>query len=208
MDVGRKHEMPGSEVKDFMNELIKLLGWHWLIRLCKFQLYNSTMHHLYLHCVPTTQSQIFFYHHIFDPFTHHLPLLPLVTTILLSVSMSFYFSFSKYFKNYYLPLCLHSIFFSISFSWTTWWFDNHVFYKLFPLVSLELNWHHTELLQYCWLYFLCCTLYTQDYLVTTNLYVSICLPFFTQSSKLPPFWQPSVYSLYLHLFLFCLFIVL
>ena len=41
-----------------------------------------------LHCVPTTQSQTFLHHHIFDPLYPLLPLLPflLVTTILLSMT--------------------------------------------------------------------------------------------------------------------------
>lgn len=46
--------------------LIKKCWWHGLIRLHGFPVYSSMTHHLHTDCVPTTQSQIFFNHHIFD----------------------------------------------------------------------------------------------------------------------------------------------
>ena len=71
---------------------LNLLGWCCLIKLCRFQLYNSIIHHLYIPLIFTTQNQIFFSHHIFDLLYHlislHSPLL-LVTSIQLSVFISF-----------------------------------------------------------------------------------------------------------------------
>ena len=58
-----------------------LLGWHWLIRSHRCQVHISMVL-----CVPTTWSQIIFYHHV--------PPFPLVNTIVLSGSMSFCLFFS------------------------------------------------------------------------------------------------------------------
>ena len=58
------------------------MGWHWLIKVCSFQLYNSIIHHLYIVlCVYHPASSLC---HHFSPFTlSHLPHpLPLVITIL------------------------------------------------------------------------------------------------------------------------------
>ena len=41
--------------------LLNLLGWHWLIKLYRFQVYDSIMHHLFIvFCVFTTPSQVSF----------------------------------------------------------------------------------------------------------------------------------------------------
>ena len=40
--------------------LLNLLGWHWLIKLYMFQVYNSTIHHLYIVlCVHHPNSSFF-----------------------------------------------------------------------------------------------------------------------------------------------------
>ena len=50
------------------------MGWHWLIDLYRFEVYNSMIIDVcILHCVPTTQSQILFHHHIFAPFSLYYP---------------------------------------------------------------------------------------------------------------------------------------
>ena len=69
--------------------LLQLLGWHWLIKLYRFQVYKSTIQHW--HGVFTTQSQISFHCHIFGPLYPLLPSqpLPLFTTIPLSLSTRF-----------------------------------------------------------------------------------------------------------------------
>ena len=72
---------------------------------------------------------------------------------------------------------------------------------IFPVPT----WHHTYLLEYCWLYSLCYILHPYDYFVTTNLYFLIPSPFPLVPSPLP-LWQPSVYVyefvsiLFIHLF--------
>ena len=70
---------------------LNLLGWHWLIRSSRFQVYIFLWYFIcMLHCAPTTQSQIIFQHHIFGSLHPSFPTsFFLVTTILLSVSMSF-----------------------------------------------------------------------------------------------------------------------
>ena len=69
--------------------LLNLLRWHWLIRLHRFQVYISMT--CISHCVPTTQNQVNFHYHIFDPLYLLVPPtpFPLVTIILLSVSKRF-----------------------------------------------------------------------------------------------------------------------
>ena len=52
----------------FLMFLIKCIGVTLAIRLYMFQVYISMIHHLYIACVPTTQGQIIFCHHIFAPF--------------------------------------------------------------------------------------------------------------------------------------------
>ena len=82
----------------FLFYVPNLLGWQWLIRLHRFQVYNSKIYHLYImHCMPTTQHQIL-HHYIFDPFFPLLPspCSPLITSILLSVLMSVCFSFCSF----------------------------------------------------------------------------------------------------------------
>ena len=79
---------------NFFYLFIKLFGWHWLLDYvhfkCTFLWYMISI----LYCVPTTQSQIIFCHHIFGPLYPLLPPtpFPLVSTILFSVSMSFSFT--------------------------------------------------------------------------------------------------------------------
>ena len=60
--------------------------------------------HCVLHCVSATQRQIVFCHHMFDPLYPLLfpPPFPLVTAILLSVSMSF--NVKSYHVTQQLPL--------------------------------------------------------------------------------------------------------
>ena len=50
-------------------------------------MYNSTIHHLFIACEPTTQSQIFFRPHVCDSL-YPSPLFPLVTAISLSLCLS------------------------------------------------------------------------------------------------------------------------
>ena len=50
-------------------------------------MYNSTIHHLFIACEPTTQSQIFFCPHVCDSL-YPSPLFPLVTAISLSLCLS------------------------------------------------------------------------------------------------------------------------
>ena len=78
---------------DWILFLLNLLGWHWLIRLYRFQCTFLWYMFCMLHCVPTTQSQILCCHHIFDPLYSLLPPPPCppVNTILLSVSIRGFF---------------------------------------------------------------------------------------------------------------------
>ena len=67
--------------------LLNLVGWCWFIKLYRFQVYTSTIHH----CVLTTQSQVSFLHHIFDPMYPFVPPrtpLSLITTVMFSVYMT------------------------------------------------------------------------------------------------------------------------
>ena len=50
-------------------------------------------------------------------------------------------------------------------------------YKVVSPISLVPIWHHTLLLQYCWLYSLWCNLHPHDNSVTTNMYFSNPQPF-------------------------------
>ena len=42
--------------------------WHWFIKLYRFQVYNSIIHHCILYCVFITPNQASFHHHL-SPFT-------------------------------------------------------------------------------------------------------------------------------------------
>ena len=83
-------------------DLFIYLLWHWLIKLHRFQLYNSITHHLYIVlCVHLPKSSL-----LLSPFSSSLlsstspitphPSFPLVITILFSVTVR-YFSFSFFF---------------------------------------------------------------------------------------------------------------
>ena len=62
--------------------LLNLLGWHWLIKLCRFKVYNSIMHHLCIVlCVHHFKSSVFpspfisLYPHLpCPPLFHHIVL--------------------------------------------------------------------------------------------------------------------------------------
>ena len=41
----------------FLFFLLNLLGWNWFTKLYRFQVYNSTKHHLHTHCFPITQPK-------------------------------------------------------------------------------------------------------------------------------------------------------
>lgn len=91
----RKSKQGGEHIThpDFFFE-IKLIEWHWWIKLNRSQVYHSILHHLYICIVCVhTQSQISFHYHTlyllypFIPLPH--PPFPLVITILLSVPMNF-----------------------------------------------------------------------------------------------------------------------
>ena len=73
----------------FLSKL-NLLGWHWLIKLHRFQVYNSIIiRHLY--CIGCSLPRHVSSHHHLSPLYPLLPspypLFPMVTTILLSVSI-------------------------------------------------------------------------------------------------------------------------
>ena len=46
----------------FLKFLLNWLGWHWLIKLYRFQVYNSIIHYLYIVLCVHYQSQVFCYH--------------------------------------------------------------------------------------------------------------------------------------------------
>ena len=74
--------------------LLNLLGWQWLVKLYRFQVHYSIIHHLLLYCVFTIPSQVSFHHHLSFLF----PLLPppqplLIITMLVSVSIVVCFFF-------------------------------------------------------------------------------------------------------------------
>ena len=73
---------------------MNLLGWHWLIKLYRFQVYNSIIH-LLLYCVFTTTGQFSFHHYLSPlyPLLPPPPASPLVILILLSVSVRVCFLF-------------------------------------------------------------------------------------------------------------------
>ena len=81
--------------------------------------------------------------------------------------------------------------------------------KMLSLETIAIICHHTKLLSYYWLYSSCCTLY---YILKTYLlcdWMDVCtfnlLHLFWPFANSPFLWQLPVCSLYLSLFLFCLF---
>ena len=101
--------------------------------------------------------------------------------------------------------------FCICFRYIAEWLDNYIFYKVFSLYFQGRNNTYTAqlalwLLQYYWLYFLCCTLRPHDCFVTTNLYFSI--PSLFHSVLKPPLLTTiSLFSVSRSLFLFHSFIL-
>ena len=81
----------------FFTFLLNLLGWHWLIKLHGFQVYNSITHHLYIVlCVYHPKSSLLpspFIPPLPFPTTSHAPS-PLVITALLWVFVPNPFTFS------------------------------------------------------------------------------------------------------------------
>ena len=75
--------------------LLNVLGWHWLIKLYRCQVYNSITHSLYTaFCFYHPKSNLFSWPHIWSPLLFPpspCPPFPLVATILLPVSMSLFF---------------------------------------------------------------------------------------------------------------------
>ena len=84
----------------------------------------------------------------------------------------------------------------ISFRCTTEWLDIYITYKVISLLRLVPIWHHTQLLQYCWLYFLCCTLHPHDCFYFWPFYIVFLSPFSPILPTSPSIWQTSIYSLY------------
>ena len=83
----------GFSVKINLNIFIKFIGWPWLIKLCSFQAYNSTTHHLYIvlsvHHPKSSLLPLPFTTPLSpSPTSPYFPV-PLGITKLLSVSMSF-----------------------------------------------------------------------------------------------------------------------
>ena len=67
--------------------------------------------------------------------------------------------------------------------------------------------HHTKLLQYYWLYSLCCILHPHDLLITGILYLLISVIYFSLPPTPPPPWQTPVCSLCLWVcFCFVIFV--
>ena len=64
-----------------INFLLNWLGWHWLIRLYNFRCTFLWYVICILHCVPTTQSQIIFCHHIIGLLCPLLPS-PTINTVI------------------------------------------------------------------------------------------------------------------------------
>ena len=124
-----------------------------------------------------------------------------VTNEKFSVKLTCIKQFSLKFFNW----ISYSILFCISFRCTAYWLDNHILYKVVPSVFQLPTWHHPQLLQHYWLYFLCCALCPHDYCVTTNLNILIPTPFHPFLQCTPSLGQPSVCSLPMYLFPFCLF---
>ena len=60
----------------FFSFLLNLLGWHWLTKLHRFQVHNSTNIIFTLYCVFPPPSQVSVYHHLALNTLLHLPLLP------------------------------------------------------------------------------------------------------------------------------------
>ena len=42
------HNFPGGRISDLLKILLNILGWYWLTKLYRFQLYSSVIHHLYI----------------------------------------------------------------------------------------------------------------------------------------------------------------
>ena len=73
------HKFNNTELLLFLLEqsLLNLLGWHWLIKLYRFQVDNSTIHHVYIVlCVHHPKSSL-----LPSPFNLPLPLLPPPTAL-------------------------------------------------------------------------------------------------------------------------------
>ena len=104
---------------------LNLLGWHWLITLYRFQVYISMIHDLQIAlCAHHLRSN-----HLPSPYVWPLLLpstpFPLVTTILLSVSMSFCLFF----------LLVHLLL-SVLYSTCGW---NHMVLDIFHLTYFSLH---------------------------------------------------------------------
>ena len=93
---------------------------------------------------------------------------------------AFFFSILNHF---YFSITIDMSYY-VCFMYTPQWLDRHyITYYMIILINLVPIWHHMYLLDYC-LYYLCCTLHSHDYSVTTNLYFLIPLPF-SPSSQTP-----------------------
>ena len=94
--------------------LIKSIGWRWLTILYMFQVCNSMIYCLYFALCARHPSELFL-HHVFGLLDSHLPPLPSVTTIMLSMSMSsrLFFLFVHLCVQFYIPHMSEIIWFLI-----------------------------------------------------------------------------------------------
>ena len=135
--------------------LLNLLGWHWLIKVYKFQVYSSIIHHQYtVLCVHHPKLGL-----LPSPFIPHFilfcflpPPFPLVITILLSVSMRFYFfcfnpfTFFTQFPN---PPPLWQLSICSLYLWVCFYF-----LSLFCLLDSIYKWNHMVLVFHWLAYFI------------------------------------------------------
>ena len=114
---------------DWILFLLNLLGWHWLIRLYRFQCTFLWYMFCMLHCVPTTQSQILCCHHIFDPLYSLLPPTPLPS------------------GKYHITVCVYKGFFCsfVAFSLCPTYEWNHMVVNLFYRTYFTSRWYSQDL---------------------------------------------------------------
>ena len=101
------------------------MGWHWLIRLYRFQVYSSMIHHLYIVLCVYHPKLNLLYHHIFylTPFTLYDPPTPIpsgkdhtVVCVYEFLSVWFFCSFICCFQ-FYIPHMTEIIWFLIFSDW-------------------------------------------------------------------------------------------
>ena len=113
----------------FINSIVfffkKLLGWHWLIRLCKFQVYSYVIHHPCISLCAHHPKFSLLHHHLVDPINlFNLTLHPIPSS------------------NHYTVVCIWG-FLCFVCSFVAFCFMSHIWVKSYGSCSLECD-------LFCW----------------------------------------------------------